>query len=264
MGLLPDTVVIKEEVNKLADIYFDGVSECFMGCLMIIIYDVPEPSDGSLVWNYDLTGNKITSIAESSQINLRFFISNPIISLFTVHDPFLTVSQCSQPVYDVSRLYPLSYQLVFLVFVLLSVILHIGTVPPANNNDYFTVAKIHPALTSSTSLKIFHKITNFHLKLSFCTTEPATSLNNIVVLPYNCTRYLLTLEPWHSLSARTWGLCATEVPLCNWRLVAAFMMEARQAGTPETAADTGKPTLHLARTGWVAGRPTAWARTLWA
>ena len=195
MGLLPDTVVIKEEVNKLADIYFDGVSECFMGCLMIIIYDVPQRRDGSGVSNYILTGNKMTSIVESSQINLRFFISNPIISLFTVHDPFLTVSQCSQPVYDVSRLYPLSYQLVFLVFVLLSVILHIGTVPPANNNDYFTVAKIHPALTSSTSLKIFHKITNFHLKLSFCTTEPATSLNNIVVLPYNCTRYLLTLEP---------------------------------------------------------------------
>ena len=42
LGLLPDAVVIKEEVNKLADIYFDDVSECFMGCLMIIIYDVPE------------------------------------------------------------------------------------------------------------------------------------------------------------------------------------------------------------------------------
>ena len=49
IGLLPCAAVIKEEVNKLADIYFDGVSECFMGCLMIIIYDVPEPSDGSLV-----------------------------------------------------------------------------------------------------------------------------------------------------------------------------------------------------------------------
>ena len=167
LGLLPDAVVIKEEVNKLADIYFDDVSECFMGCLMIIIYDVPERRDGSLVSNYSLTGSKMTSIVESSQINLRFFISNPIISLFTVHDPSLTVSQRSQPVYDVSRLYPLSYQLVFPLFVLLPVILHIGTVPPANNNDCFAVAKIHPALTSSTSLKFFHKITKFHLKIIF-------------------------------------------------------------------------------------------------
>ena len=145
----------------MADIYFDDVSECFMGYLMIITPHAPEQRDGSAVSNYDLTGNKITSMAGSSQINLRLFISNPIISLLTVHDPFLTVSQRSELVYDVSRLQALLYQLVFPLFVLLSVILHIGTVPSANNNDYFRVAKIHPALTSSTSLKIFHEITKF-------------------------------------------------------------------------------------------------------
>ena len=75
---LPDASVIKEEQkNKLEKIYSDFVSPCFMGCLMIIIS--AGLGDGLRCLKLRLTGNKMTSIVESSQINLLLFISNPII-----------------------------------------------------------------------------------------------------------------------------------------------------------------------------------------
>ena len=71
---LPDASVIKEEQkNKLEKIYSDVVSPC----LMIIIS--AGLGDGLRCLKLRLTGNKMTSIVESSQINLLLFISNPII-----------------------------------------------------------------------------------------------------------------------------------------------------------------------------------------
>ena len=71
---LPDASVIKEEQkNKLEKIYSDFVSPCFM---IIISAGL---GDGLRCLKLRLTGNKMTSIVESSQINLLLFISNPII-----------------------------------------------------------------------------------------------------------------------------------------------------------------------------------------
>ena len=75
---LPDASVVKDEhKNKLEKIYSDVVSPSFMGCSVIII--CCGSGDGLRCLKLGLTGNKMTSIVESSQINLLLFISNPII-----------------------------------------------------------------------------------------------------------------------------------------------------------------------------------------
>ena len=142
-----------------------------MRCLLIIIFDVPElrddPGGGSGVTNYNLTGNNMTSIVESSQINLLSFISNPIISHWWVSMILSSCCHCFCSMKYLSWLY--SH-----FFLPLSLSLHIDWHCACQQES---LAKTQPALTSSTSLKFFPKITN----PIFLHNRPATCQSTTVL-----------------------------------------------------------------------------------